>query len=121
MLGTREHFLTDCLGRIHVFTTMLHREETGGSRWSDVTECWAYARYLLEDIAEAWEDPFNYKLLDLWMDFYRCPWEQPEDLEALINDLADAISSGDLKVYVDYDPLDHVPGFLGSKHRKAGA
>ena len=86
---------------------MLQQAESGGSRWSDVTECWTYARQALEDIADAWEDPFNYKLRDLWLDFYRCPWDQPQDIDELISDLARAISSGDLKVYLDYDPLDY--------------
>jgi|GEM_PF-2624555 len=114
MLGTREHYLTDCLGQVFLFTSMPQADNVGAPRSPDVIACWTYARYTLEDIARGQQDPFHYRLLGLWLDVFREPWAQPADLDGLIDDLAEAIASGEVLVYRHEDPLDAYVGSSGA-------
>ncbi|WP_143421374.1 hypothetical protein [Halovibrio salipaludis] len=78
--------------------------EDGTYRRPDVMACRIYARQTLEDIARSQDDPFNYRLLDLWLDVFQRPWDQPTNLHQLLDDLARQVGSGELKVYLEYDP-----------------
>ena len=100
----RDHQLRADLGRIYSFSLGLRMEEDGTYRRPDVMACRIYARQTLEDIARSQDDPFNYRLLDLWLDVFQRPWDQPTTLHQLLDDLARQVGSGDLKVYLEYDP-----------------
>ena len=100
----RDHQLKADLGRIYSFSLGLRMDEDGTYRRSDVMACRIYARQTLEDIARSQDDPFNYRLLDLWLDVFQRPWDQPTNLHQLLEDLAREVGSGELKVYLEYDP-----------------
>ena len=120
----RDHQLRADLGRLYSFSLGLRMEEDGTYRRPDVMACRIYARQTLEDIARSQDDPFNYRLLDLWLDVFQRPWDQPTNLQQLLDDLARQVGSGDLKVYLEYDPnLDQArkptPGAGSSGHEEA--
>ena len=100
----REHRFKANLGRIYSFSRGLRCDDNGDFRRPDVQACEAYARQTLDSIARSNDDPFHYRLLDLWLDVYQRPWDQPTDLDELINDLAEKIGAGELKGYIEYDP-----------------
>ena len=100
----RDHQLKADLGRIYSFSLGLRMDEDGYYRRPDVMACRIYARQTLEDIARSQDDPFNYRLLDLWLDVFQRPWDQPTNLHQLLDDLAREVGCGELKVYLDYDP-----------------
>ncbi|MFO7786315.1 MAG: hypothetical protein R6W87_00885 [Halospina sp.] len=100
----RDHQLRADLGRIYSFSLGLRMDEEGTYRRPDVMACRIYARQTLEDIARSQDDPFNYRLLDLWLDVFQRPWDQPTNLHQLLEDLACQVGRGDLKVYLEYDP-----------------
>lgn len=62
----------------------------------------AYAVETLRRIARnTRRDPFNYALYDAWQLVHGKPWTRPPNLNALVDDLADAIHQGRLFAYVE--------------------
>ncbi|MEQ6885519.1 TNT domain-containing protein [Salicola sp. Rm-C-2C1-2] len=100
----REHQFRANLGRIYSFSRGLRMDDNGDFRRPDVLACEAYARQTLDNIVTSPDDPFGYRLLDLWLDVFQRPWDQPTDLDELLADLAEKIGNGELKVYLEYDP-----------------
>ncbi|MYL26036.1 MULTISPECIES: hypothetical protein [Halomonadaceae] len=117
----RDHQLKADLGRLYSFSLGLRMEEDGTYRRPDVMACRIYARQTLEDIARSQDDPFNYRLLDLWLDVFQRPWDQPTTLHQLLDDLARQVGSGDLKVYLEYDPNDSVFDVSSAGGQKIGS
>lgn len=118
----REHQFRANLGRIYSFSRGLRMDDNGDFRRPDVLACEAYARQTLDNIVTSPDDPFGYRLLDLWLDVFQRPWDQPTDLDELLADLAEKIGSGELKGYLEYDPNWEALGsmaFGGSKSSTA--
>ncbi|MEQ6885517.1 hypothetical protein [Salicola sp. Rm-C-2C1-2] len=114
----REHQFRANLGRIYSFSRGLRMDDNGDFRRPDVLACEAYARQTLDNIVTSPDDPFGYRLLDLWLDVFQRPWDKPTDLDELLGDLAEKIGSGELKGYLEYDPNWEALGsmaFGGSK------
>lgn len=100
----RDHQLKADLGRVYSFSLGLRMDDNGYYRNPDVLSCEVYGRQILEDIARGTDDPFHYRLLDLWLDVFQRPWDQPTNFHQLLDDLAREVGSGELKVYLEYDP-----------------
>ena len=59
-----------------------------------------YARQALDSlVCHLGDDPFNYRLLDVWQPVYQKPWTRPRNTHELVRDLADKIHRGELFVY----------------------
>ncbi|MFL1406858.1 hypothetical protein ACJO2E_16090 [Marinobacter sp. M1N3S26] len=69
----------------------------------------AYALETLRRIARnTRRDPFNYALYDAWQLVHGKPWTRPPNLNALVDDLADAIHQGRLYAYSESAGLSRV-------------
>ncbi|TDT43945.1 hypothetical protein DES49_0044 [Halospina denitrificans] len=117
----REHQFRANLGRIYSFTRGLRMDDNGDFRRPDVLACEAYARQTLDSIVRGPDDPFGYRLQELWLDVFQRPWDQPTDLDELLADLAEKVGNGELKVYLEYDPNDCVFDVSGAGIRKTGS
>lgn len=66
----------------------------------------AYAVEVLRRIARNnRRDPFNYAFYEAWQMVHGKPWTRPPNLNALVNDLADAIHQGRLFAYAEASGL----------------
>lgn len=66
----------------------------------------AYAVEVLRRIARNnRHDPFNYAFYEAWQLVHGKPWTRPPNLNALVNDLADAIHQGRLFAYAEASGL----------------
>lgn len=66
----------------------------------------AYAVEVLRRIARNnRHDPFNYALYDAWQLVHQKPWTRAPNLNALVDDLADAIHQGRLFAYTESSGL----------------
>lgn len=93
------HYLKDSLGRLYGFYRWPQPPSTGSRRMEEIIPCRTYASQTLYSIASSGEDPFQNRLMALWLDICQKPWARPRNLEELIADLAELITTGRLKVY----------------------
>lgn len=93
----------DILGKVYAFTRW-RRPVSDDIQARDVFgEDRAYARQTLRSIAQFQdEDPFNYRLYDVWQMVFQKPWTRPATLDDLIDDLAEAAHNGELFAYMEY-------------------
>ena len=54
-------------------------DDNGDFRRPDVLACEAYARQALDSIVRGPDDPFHYRLQELWLDVFQRPWDQPTE------------------------------------------
>ncbi len=101
MQTDREHRLRDNLGQTFLYTRWPQYEEDRQLRDEAVIRHKVFAQQHLQVIAESGTDPFHYGLLDLWLDVYHEPWAQPRTLAKLVDELAEKIASGELRVYLE--------------------
>lgn len=101
MQTDREHRLRDNLGQTFLYTRWPQYEEDRQLRDEAVICHKVFVQQHLQTIAESDHDPFHYGLLDLWLNVYHEPWAKPRTLAKLVDDLAEKIASGELRVYLE--------------------
>lgn len=104
------HYLRDSLGRSYAFSRRLLPFEPAMTDTASaaVIPCRAYARQLLQSIAEATGDPFHYALMNLWLDLFQQPWARPRTQAQLLDGLAAKIADRNVAVSLVDSPLWHV-------------
>ena len=103
------------LGRIYAFTLRYQGNNLFDGPRLAFPHDRAYARdYLLQLARGAADDPFNYRLLDVWQLVFQKPWTRPASLFELVSDLTAKIHRGELFVYLEPDPYRIDPDLLAS-------
>lgn len=104
------------LGRIYAFTLRYQGNNLFDGPRLAFPHDRAYARdYLLQLARGAADDPFNYRLLDVWQLVFQKPWTRPASLFELVSDLTAKIHRGELFVYLEPDPYRIDPDLLASR------
>lgn len=113
MFGRPAYYFQDSLDQTYAFSVWPLSD--GNNREEAVIPCKTYAKQTLDSIARGFGDPLHYGLLDLWLEVYQRPWARPRNLHQLIDELADKIASGELKVYLEDSPVwkRHDSGAVG--------
>ena len=88
------------LNRIYVFTRWYRGDDPFGHNRLAFPRDRTYATEALRRLVHhQGDDPFNYRLYDVWQLVYQKPWTRPRNVHELIRDLADKIHRGELFVY----------------------
>ncbi len=90
------------LGRIYSFTRHYQGDDFFEGPRLAFHHDRAYARdHLLRLTRSVVDDPFNYRLLDVWQLVFQKPWTRPRNVWELVTDLTDKIHRGELFVYLE--------------------
>lgn len=90
------------LGRIYSFTRYYRGDDFFDGPRLAFPHDRGYARErLLALTRHLGDDPFNYRLLDVWQLVFQKPWTRPASLHQLVIDLTDKITRGELFVYLE--------------------
>lgn len=90
------------LGRIYSFTRYYRGDNFFDGPRLAFPHDRGYARErLLELTRHLGDDPFCYRLLDVWQLVFQKPWTRPASLHQLVMDLTDKITRGELFVYLE--------------------
>src|SRR5690554_6342857 len=90
------------LGRIYSFTRHYQGDDFFEGPRLAFHHDRAYARdHLLRLTRSVVDDPFNYRLLDVWQLVFQNPWTRPRNVWELVTDLTDKIHRGELFVYLE--------------------
>ncbi len=95
------------LGQTFLFTRHFRHNDLFGPQPVAFLHDRVYAKQNLYDLARyTGDDPFNYRLHDVWQLVFQKPWTCPRNVHELVNDLADKIHGGDLFVYLEQGGLE---------------
>ena len=90
------------LGRIYSFTRHYQGDDFFEGPRLAFHHDRAYARdHLLRLTRSVVDDPFNYRLLDVWQLVFQKPWTRPRNVWELVTHLTDKIHRGELFVYLE--------------------
>lgn len=124
MLFNQEFLFTNSLRQVFTISIWPRLSRDGRYRPTAVIPCKAYAKQFFRGLAfDPHDDPFNYKLLKLWLAAYEKPWAQPRNIHELIEDLVEKWGRGELFIYLDDSPTwrTHHPSSVGEGGGSDGA